>query len=372
MLYAGFGKADMTPESSVQLGGYEKREGVSQNIHLPVFSRTMILKWHNEFFVLISLELLGIDLAFAHTLREEISQLLPVEKKHIFIGATHTHSSYEGFPAHLHKGLWLEEPRMDIEIRKRIKEKVVLSIKDAQNNLQKASMFKGTGKGRLGGNRRKKGGIFDNQILLLQFISEEGVRIGSLVNYSCHPTVLDHTNLNISGDYAGWIMKEMEADGGINLFFNGAAGDISTRFQRDKATPLEVERLGGILLHDIKQIQCEEVAIHTIKAQEKEITLEQKNGRKITSLLQVLRLGILTLVFFPGELFTGEGLQLKKFNRELFIIGYANDYIGYILTDQAYKEEGYEVEVTRFEQKEKNFLMEEVRKMVEPGDLAFK
>jgi hypothetical protein len=58
-----------------------------------------------------------------------------------------------------------------------------------------------------------------------------------------------------------------------------------------------------------------------------------------------LRLGSLLLIFIPGELFVEIGLAIRKASpfATTWIVGYAEDYVGYIPTRAAYDEGGYEL-----------------------------
>jgi len=72
--------------------------------------------------------------------------------------------------------------------------------------------------------------------------------------------------------------------------------------------------------------------------------------REYPAEIQVFRLGGAGLVSFPGEFFVEVGLEVKRRSplRTTFCLGLANDSIGYVPTQQAYSEGGYEVEVARF------------------------
>jgi hypothetical protein len=60
--------------------------------------------------------------------------------------------------------------------------------------------------------------------------------------------------------------------------------------------------------------------------------------------VQVLRLGDAALVGCPGELFVQLGLEIKRqaASPHALVIGYANDYAGYLSTPAAFEEGGYE------------------------------
>jgi hypothetical protein len=61
--------------------------------------------------------------------------------------------------------------------------------------------------------------------------------------------------------------------------------------------------------------------------------------------MQAIAIGKTALISIPGELFVEAGLEIKEKSgeKDVFIIGYANDYVGYIPTLEAYKKGEYEV-----------------------------
>lgn len=61
--------------------------------------------------------------------------------------------------------------------------------------------------------------------------------------------------------------------------------------------------------------------------------------------VQAIRIGDVAIVSFPGEPFVELGLAVKQFSPAALTIiaGYANDPIGYVPTDEAFDEGGYEV-----------------------------
>ncbi len=67
--------------------------------------------------------------------------------------------------------------------------------------------------------------------------------------------------------------------------------------------------------------------------------------------IQGIRIGDLALIGLPGEVFVETGLKIKSRARSRgmkgIVVELANDYLGYMPTDQAFSEGGYEVGVAR-------------------------
>ena len=75
---------------------------------------------------------------------------------------------------------------------------------------------------------------------------------------------------------------------------------------------------------------------------------EKKN--KITIEIQIIAINRTILVGIPGEMFVELGLEIKKKSRfkHTFIVGLANDYVGYIPTKTAFGEGGYTIRTARW------------------------
>jgi neutral ceramidase len=187
------------------------------------------------------------------------------------------------------------------------------------------------------------------------------------------------------------------------LYLNGASGNVSTRFTRRAATFAEAERIGRALGSEVLKVMKAvnktngEVEISTtsevIKLPQRKLPsidfvkndlkhgeemLKQLRsrgasggetrvveslvegakgllaaydyaskfeGREFEVEIQVFRLGeVVTLCAVPAELFVELGLEIKKDLKAMtpLIVGYANGFIGYVLTEEAYREGGYE------------------------------
>ena len=74
-----------------------------------------------------------------------------------------------------------------------------------------------------------------------------------------------------------------------------------------------------------------------------------RNGRAVRAEIQVIAVGAVAFVGVPGELFVELGQRIKKASpfRSTFIVGLANDSIGYLPTMEAYAEGSYEPTSTR-------------------------
>jgi hypothetical protein len=220
------------------------------------------------------------------------------------------------------------------------------------------------------------------------------------------------------------LKRKLGEDGREVLFLNGASGNVSTRFTRREATFDEAERIGrtlgiGILkvMQNIKETSSE-IAISaaseivklpqrklppldfvksdlrrgeemlkqlkTSGASEGQIRVIESmiegakgllaaydyarkfEGREFDVEVQVFKFGeVVTLCAVPAELFVEFGLQIKRKLKRLnpLVVGYANGFIGYVLTEEAYREGGYESLSTFFEPNAGSTIVETIEEL---------
>jgi hypothetical protein len=71
--------------------------------------------------------------------------------------------------------------------------------------------------------------VHDSEVIALSAIAEDGVRIGTLINWANHPETLASKNTEITADYSGFLRDQLEKRlGGIAVFINGAVGGMQS------------------------------------------------------------------------------------------------------------------------------------------------
>ena len=200
-------------------------------------------------------------------------------------------------------------------------------------------------------------GPVDPEVWVLRVEDMDGVIIGSLVNFGCHPVcIYPSLSTSISADYPSYATQAVEQmEGGICLFTLGLAGN-TVPIQRGVKPRQQIGKaLGGEALRRLQLIPTTERV--TLKALKKEIKFPTKkaalpNGSTdndrtpdyVTTEIQVLKLGDIYILGLPGEILVEVGLQIKKRAglENLFIVTLSNDAVGYVCHSQAYEEGGYE------------------------------
>jgi neutral ceramidase len=157
-------------------------------------------------------------------------------------------------------------------------------------------------------------------------------------------------------EYKDWIHKKYKVQGRKNIIFETGRGvAFGTRRIKDFFIP-------GFFDGGIKEM----------KSQHRRGALRELPWTPHVLPLQIIRLGSLALVGFPGEITTVGGLRLKKMMekelapagiRQVIVSTYANNYMGYCVTHEEYNVQCYEGGHTVFGQWTHGAFMTKYRDM---------
>jgi neutral ceramidase len=205
------------------------------------------------------------------------------------------------------------------------------------------------------GQPQKRFGPIDPAVRVLRVEDANGVMVGSLVNFGCHPvSIYPYRSTAISADYPAYARGVVEqAEGGLCLFTLGLAGN-AVPFHRGVTPRMQIGRaVGGEALKELQFLPTSGDV--TLDAAKKDLLLpakkpsseaagKEKQPEHITTELQVLRLGDTYILGLPGEILVEIGLEIQKRAglEKLFIFTVCNDTVGYVCHSAAYDEGGYE------------------------------
>jgi|GEM_PF-22831 len=399
---AGIATTSITPPVGVDLTGYVGRTGPSNRVHDELSATALVLDDGATRIAVISVDILGTDLAQDAALRESISDATGIAPENLMVASTHTHSG----PA---IGVLRQCGEPDDAYVRRMFTQIVSATKEACANMADARISYVRGESELAWNRREwvisagvqqspaSGVVTDPEIggLLIEI---EGQKPVMLFNYACHGVVMGGDNLEISADWIGAARDALESSGkiGTAIFLQGCCGNINPRWRgsfdevrhagESVANPLLADLPNAKPLEDptirvawarvdlpYMPLPSEESLEQEISFQRGEIEKFQAQGNTVhlqvakamagwaeSSLamlndgggpesvavgLQVIRIGDVVLVTHPGEAFCEFGLAFRKMTTHAVLpVAYANGNIGYIPTAEAYKEGGYEVD----------------------------
>lgn len=213
--------------------------------------------------------------------------------------------------------------------------------------------------------------VLDKELGVIQAINpKSGKPIVTLVNYACHPEVLN--NHNITADFPHWLYETVEEKTGVPcLYLNGALGGMVTadydESPSDKGQNWKAaEEIGrGFGARVLELIAGSDILTETpLKLQRRifEVPLENPNflaliklgifpkdilvnGNIVTEVSRIT-LGSAEILTLPGEVLPNIGLYLKRqmAGEHKFLFGLINDELGYILTPEDFGLELYSYE----------------------------
>lgn len=385
-IQCGAAKQDITPDvkaRAIPLGGYGDRMGKpATGIHDPIFARAVVLSDGRRKVAIVSTDLLFVSGSLRQAVLQKITET-GIGDDSLFLAATHSHAAPEAMA--MNKRNIFQNPRIGIFDQWLFDftvEGIAQSVLEADKSLRPAK-FGWASKPVKELHRNRRGSkVTDDELFVLRFDGLDGRPIAAVVNYAAHPTVLSANCMEISGDWCGWLEREMEkvlGDNAVVLFLNGAEGDQSPNPPKGETEFERVEQMGKAMLdHALplyRQVQLkadEGLASKVIRAplpkrvahpQFEEIAGREYGVSKEAlslmlhqlfpdyALVMAVRIGDVVFIGIPGEPIAQMGLNIKAAAKARgvtmpVVVGLTNDYIGYILTADEYWRGGYEATVS--------------------------
>jgi len=413
---AGFGKADITPAEPVFMGGYAMRGTASAGLHGrdQLFARALALTDGTTRLVIVETDIIGIR--NHEELRGQIAKATGLRLDCVILGDVHNHAAPAPGDKNAHTA-W----------QKRFGEALVAAARQALGSLQPARLGMGSGHSRVAMNRRKvmqdtqtydtfdenyasqtfgpfktdqplllhemEGvvrlganplGPIDDEVGVLRIDRADGRPLAVLINYACHGTSLGGRNGLICSEWMGHMLAAVEqAVPGVQaVFVQGAAGDINPRvvggLDGYKDDPENTTALGREIAEEAVRVyagtKTEVPRDPVIRLVSRTLELPRAYGElyedyKRTTVdvpATALRVGDFTLVTFPGEMFHEIGLQVKRASpsKITFIAGYTNGSVGYMPTQAAFAEGGYEPDASHFAPQAEKLYLRQVAKLL--------
>jgi neutral ceramidase len=376
-LLAAACQTPITPplEVGLLMSAVEGRWEPFEGVRLPLLANVLVLEQQGRRMALVSLDLLGLA-GRAVGSQERFRRRIVIaagrciDNADLVIAATHTHSAPETLTAtDLYKTpafrRWVDD------LATRIGQAIREAIPTLAPAVIRTASVKAPG---LGIHRRIKTirgielshppiprkdilcdcGPVDDQVHVLAVARVSDKRtIAVLVNATCHP-VHEMCIRNISPDYPGEMARTLRRKhpGTVVLFFNGAAGDINPPTvsggpRRAAAHGRKLAQAVEEALKRARPVRPEPLALRRsrVALTGRSTVNGQPVSRAVVAPLAGLRFGQTAWLFLPGEPFVEIGLQIKRASpfKETAVIGYAEDMIGYLPTERAFDEGGYEL-----------------------------
>ena len=390
----GVAKVKITPHEPIWLAGYGGRNHVAEGVRMDVWAKALAIEDKDgRTGVILTIDVCTVDKEFTDALVAKLDAKYGINREKFIINCSHTHTG----PAvgkslqHIHQmseSDWKDE----LAYTEWLQGALVRLVGDALADRRPSRILTGNGLCTFAVNRRsnreaevvnltERKGPADYAVPVLKVEDATGRMTAVLFGYACHPTTLG--DYLYSGDYAGFAQAELEKmyPGAVALFFQGAGADLNPLPRRKASLAI---KYGKELAAAVEQVLSEEMVEReaslsmkyeeVILAMEEPISLEEldkvgadhdpnnyyarwarataatvRSGVKLPRTwpfpVQYWRIGDQKLFTFGGELLVGYALDVKKmYGRDTFVMGYCNDVMSYIPTEEAWAQGGYEVD----------------------------
>lgn len=227
MLRAGFSKVCISPPIGAPLAGFAARHDVSKGIHDDLYARALVLENAESAVAIVSVDVLALSSEFIKRVRIAIEASTGLSPDSVMIASTHTHAGPVTITTFFNP-----DESVDSDYMKTLAKAIEEAVANAWQGRFPAQVGVGIGHVEgVGVNRRSSDQKpIDEQIGIIKVTDTDANTRCVLINYSCHPTVLGPDNLQVTGDFPAFAVKEIESalgDGGFAMFVNGTQGNIS-------------------------------------------------------------------------------------------------------------------------------------------------
>jgi len=372
LIRMGVSQVNITPETPTVMGGYGSRVAPFTGVHDELYASALYFSGEKTKTLIITADLLGFQTVFVDDLKNIISSKIGIPPENIMISAVHNHG---GPGTRIYDTDTLHTVEAYLKI---LKEKLTNLAVDATKNVVPVRMGIGKGACNMNINRRAEfadgsiglgrnpDGVCDHELVVVKFEDMNKKTLAVLLNWPCHGTVSGGTNYLITGDWPGAAaryIKNHVAKDVVVAITAGASANINPIYGPGKDFK-EIEAVG----FHVGDEACKTLAqtttfpLKSIQATNFKMTFPGKkpcidelphtsyeSGPDTDLRLTVFKIGDLVISGISGELFTEIGMEIKKQSpyTETIIVTHCNGSSGYICTDKAFSEGGYEVSVTK-------------------------
>ena len=383
-LVVGAAQTDISPTTSQVLGGYGMYVGSrtncrwSQGVHDPLFATALFFMKGDSALVLIELDLVGFVAADVNEVRRRVAEQLAISPDRVIVAASHTHHSPDTV------GLWgtiipafsgRDEAYIQLVI-----DRSVEAAKQAFDAKRPANISMAVGQEeRLHFNTYEDqipDAPIDHTVTVVKITDVDGRTVATLTNWGCHPTTENGENKLISSDWVGTFRQELaQRHQGIHMFVNGSVGAAIQPSVPWRDRTLKSEGQGFLwaqamgkafakkvdsLLVKAKPVEVPEILVRSVP-----VTIRMKNiafwlarssgqvklglptyGAPYTTHVVAAQIGDLRLGTMPGEMSPQIGMRLRESlgGRGQVLVGLGQDWLGYIIDPQQYKDRRYAYE----------------------------
>lgn len=212
MINVGFGASAIDVPPGTPMAGFAARTAGSLGVMDPTSARALA----TDGFALVAVDVCALHEDTCAEIRRRLTGVVP----DCIVTATHTHAGPCCARGRLGPGV----PAVEHSIV----EACVGAVTQAARNRRPCTLRTGTVTGLGIAHNRRDGRPIDPPLTILEARTADGDVAGRLIEFACHPVVMDGANRLISGDYPAFMRDRLDVDGGVTVFVCGCAGDVNT------------------------------------------------------------------------------------------------------------------------------------------------
>jgi hypothetical protein len=223
-LAVGFSEVDVSPvlgTKPVYMAGFgHNRKATS--VHDPIMVRAVVLSDGTKTIAWACVDVVGLFHAHAESIRGRLTGF-----DHVLVAATHNHEGPDTL------GLWGSSPLssgVDRDYLTRVEDGVVRAIEAARKALAPAVAEIGTAAGPDLINDNRLPVVKHDELVVLRFVPPGGGKpLGIVVQWNCHPEMLNDRNHAVTADFVGTTVATLKTRHGCPVaYFNGTVGGLMT------------------------------------------------------------------------------------------------------------------------------------------------
>lgn len=398
MIQAGEGIADITPPLGFELAGFHRAVGNERKItgvREAGRVRALALRLRETSVLILTLDLLSVSAEFSRQVQQAVAKATGVAAENVRVTCTHTHSA----PTLRFFLQWGAVPQPWVPT---VVARCVEAAVAAMSDLAPASVLMGSERA-VGGNFNRTVKTWrtdaefgrestdadrwlDTMVHAVTFLRESPKRPLLWYHFSAHPVC--YGDEQCGPDWPGLVAQKMrERDGLDPAYLQGHIGDVNpgagpptdgwignaektseavyaalhtatTHGRYIAADELRVVRSEGKLPYDLERMRAwldryrqkpeecvngEWVDAGFAKAWFDDAQKTDLSVGTLSVSLTALRIGELALLFHPAELYSCYGLEIRRDSpfQNTLVVGYTEDFIGYVTDPKAYEGNEY-------------------------------
>lgn len=222
-LEVGFGALDVTPDvakKAVWLAGFGKGRKATA-IHDPLMVRALVLADGTHKVALVSVDVVGLF----HDVAQRVRAGLP-GFEYVLVSSTHNHEGPDTL------GLWgptAFQSGLDPAYMKRLEERIVRAVRDADTRRRVVTARIGTARGPELLHDGREPFVKHDELVALRFVAADGKDVGLVVQWNCHPETLSSKNTQVSADFVAATVAHLQDRYRCPVvYFTGTVGGLMT------------------------------------------------------------------------------------------------------------------------------------------------